>query len=924
MAVYKCKMCGGDLNIEADLNVIECEYCGTTQTVPGADNEKKVNLFNRANRLRFNGEFDKAAGIYESIIAEFPEEAEAYWGLCLCNYGIEYVDDPATAKKVPTCHRASFEKLSADENFNMAMEYSDVVARKVYRDEAREIDRIMDNILSISKNEKPYDVFICYKETDEKGERTIDSVLAQDIYDALTSNGFKVFFARITLEDKLGQMYEPYIFAALNSAKVLLSVGTKYEHFHAVWVKNEWSRFLKLMAADKSKVLIPCYKDMDAYDMPEEFKAFQAQDMGKIGFMQDLTRGIKKVIKSDEPEAETGAASNNTTVAPLLKRAFIFLEDGNWQSADEYCEKVLDLDPECAKAYLGKLMAELKVRKPADLINCSLPFDNRANYQKVIRFADSALKEKLEQCIKAINDRNELARLEGIYAQACQKMDQAKAEIDFKAAANIFSKISHFRDSAEMVKKCCEKAEEAKIIAQKDAVYNNACEALNRNANRAEKYVDYEKMLADFRSLGDWRDSPRKAEECLKRMKKIEAENERAKALKVQQEKKNATIKKALIIGASALVVLIIVAAFIVSVSKSVKYKEAVELAEGGKYEEAVVLFEELGNYKDSKGQLELLKQKQKYNEAVAALEKGDKAKAAMIFGEASGYKNARERSLALWNETAVRKTVSAGNGHTVALKSDGRVVAAGYNLFGQCKVEGWTDIVAVSANRWHTVGLKSDGTVVAVGSYEYGVEGWTDIVAVSAGENHNVGLKSDGTVVAAGKNGNGQCGVGDWTDIVAVSAGDSHTVGLKSDGTVVAVGSNGYGQCDVGGWTDIVAVSAGNLHTVGLKSDGTVVAVGRNVYGQCDVGGWKDMVAVSAGLGYTVGLKSNGRVVAIGNNYEGQCDVKGWTDIVAVSAGWDHTVGLKSDGRVVAVGDNAWKQCDVDGWKNVKLPDNK
>ena len=92
MAVFKCKMCGGELNLIEDTTVCECEYCGTTQTVPSADNEKKMNLFNRANRLRFANEFDKAAGVFENIVAEFPEEAEAYWGLVLCKYGIEYVD----------------------------------------------------------------------------------------------------------------------------------------------------------------------------------------------------------------------------------------------------------------------------------------------------------------------------------------------------------------------------------------------------------------------------------------------------------------------------------------------------------------------------------------------------------------------------------------------------------------------------------------------------------------------------------------------------------------------------------------------------------------------------------------------------------------------------------------------------------------
>ena len=89
MSILKCKMCGGDLEVAEEIKIVECEYCGTKQTVPNADNEKKVNLFNRANRLRMASEFDKAAGIYENIIAEFPEESEAYWGLCLCNYGVE-------------------------------------------------------------------------------------------------------------------------------------------------------------------------------------------------------------------------------------------------------------------------------------------------------------------------------------------------------------------------------------------------------------------------------------------------------------------------------------------------------------------------------------------------------------------------------------------------------------------------------------------------------------------------------------------------------------------------------------------------------------------------------------------------------------------------------------------------------------------
>lgn len=423
MAVFKCKMCGGDLNIAETDKVVECEYCGTTQTVPTADNEKKMTLFNRANRLRLNNEFDKAAALYEQLVSEFPEEAEAYWGLCLCNWGIEYVDDPATGEKKPTCHRASFESLVKDENYALAMEYADVIAQRVYRREAQEIDRINDAILSVSRNEKPYDVFICYKETDESGTRTHDSVLAQDIYEALTAKGLKVFFSRITLEDKLGRQYEPYIFAALNSAKVMLAVGTKYEHFHAVWVKNEWSRFLRLAAKDRNKVLIPCFRDMDPYDLPDEFKGLQAQDLGKLGAVQDLVRGVEKLLAKDAPtkqEAPQAVVSNPAaaSVQSFLKRAFMFLEDGDWSSANDYAEKVLDLEPENAMAYVAKLMSEQNVKRRPELGGCSVPFDNNNNFIKALRFGDKSLKEELKGYVGTIQQRNEIARKDGIYDTA--------------------------------------------------------------------------------------------------------------------------------------------------------------------------------------------------------------------------------------------------------------------------------------------------------------------------------------------------------------------------------------------------------------------------------------------------------------------------------------------------------------------------
>ena len=459
MAVYKCKMCGGDLSITDTDKVVMCDYCGTTQTVPTADSERRLTLFNRANRLRLAGEFDKAAGIYENIVAEFPEEAEAYWGLCLCNYGIEYVDDPATGKKIPTCHRASFQKLREDENFELAMEYADVTAQKVYRDEAREIDRINEEILSISRNESPYDVFICYKETDETGERTPDSVMAQDIYDALTAKGFKVFFARISLESKLGQQYESYIFAALNSAKIMLCVGTKYEYFHAVWVKNEWSRFLRLAAKDRTKALIPCYKDMDPYDLPDEFKGLQAQDLSKLGAIQDLVRGVEKLMAKDVPAVQQVITANpaSVTVESLLKRAFMFLEDGEWESADGYSERILDIDPENGDAYWCKVLCLSRTKKASDFPASQNDVRNENAFAKAIRFASAdtlALIEEYERNIEDYFQKLYMLKIEPKYNQAVTLFRQAKTLKDYREVAEILRTLEGFKESEQMLLHC--------------------------------------------------------------------------------------------------------------------------------------------------------------------------------------------------------------------------------------------------------------------------------------------------------------------------------------------------------------------------------------------------------------------------------------------------------------------------------------
>ena len=212
------------------------------------------------------------------------------------------------------------------------------------------------------------------------GERSRNSLDAQEVYYRLTEKGYRVFFSRITLEDKAGAEYEPYIFAALNSAKVMIVLGSRPEHFSAVWVKNEWSRFLALMKKDRTKLLIPCYKNMDPYDLPEQLAVLQSYDMTKIGFMQDLIRGVEKVLNAEkpkEPVKETVVVHSETDarVTSSIKRGNMALEDGEFDRAKAYYDQALALDAECAEAYLGIALANARCRSTGEYIDRALQWE---------------------------------------------------------------------------------------------------------------------------------------------------------------------------------------------------------------------------------------------------------------------------------------------------------------------------------------------------------------------------------------------------------------------------------------------------------------------------------------------------------------------------------------------------------------------
>ena len=665
MSVIKCKMCGGDLELIEGSSVAVCEYCGTQQTVPTADSEKKLTLFARANRLRLACEFDKAAGVYESIVADFPTEAEAYWGLVLCRYGIEYVDDPATGKKIPTCHRSSFDSVMEDSDFEQALENADAVARRVYRDEAKAIEELRRGIVEVSDKEPPYDIFICYKETAEDGQRTVDSVIAQDVYDALTEKGYRVFFSRISLEDKLGTEYEPYIFAALHSAKIMLAFGTDYEYYNAVWVKNEWSRFLQLMTKDKSKHLIPCYKGIDAYDMPKEFAKLQAQDMGKVGAMQDLLRGVDKIMGKGAVAAPAAVnAAANATVDSLLDRAWMFLEDGDYQKAHEYLERVLDIDPRNSRAYLGNVLATLHLPSVAALDTVIVRLDTFKDFDRAMCFANEAEQLELKKIYDAAQRKYLIKNIHDIFKHEVSVQEEAARRQEEANRRREEEARRQEEEARRREEEARHKKELQEKMLEKRWVYHR-CHTSSMVVCGSARTIGFRvdgTVLACGKNddgqcnVSGWKD-----------IVAVAAGNAHTVGLK-----SDGTVVAC---GQNA------------SGQCDVSgWKDIVAVAAGGAYTV------------------------------------GLRSDGTVV---ACGYNKDGQCDVSGWTDIVA---VAPSNRYTVGLKSDGTVVACGDNKYGQCDVSEWKDIVAVAAGGLHTVGLKSDGTVVACGACRdalRNVSGW-------------------------------------------------------------------------------------------------------------------------------------------------------------------------------------------------------
>ena len=860
MIALKCKMCGGDLSVSPGASVGTCQYCGTTMTLPVTGSTQVADQFNRASGLRQGDEFDRASEVYLRLLEANPRDAEAHWGMVLCRFGIAYVEDPETGRRLPTCNRVRFGSILEDEDYLQAITWADGEAKAVYQAEAEAIAAIQREFLDISAREEPFDVFLCYKEKDGQGERTPDSVLAQELYYELTEKGYRVFFSRLTLEGKLGISYEPYIFAALRSARVMVVVTTRAEYVNAPWVKNEWSRYLALIRQGEDKVLIPAYRDMDPYTLPEELASLQAQDMGKLGFMQDLLEGIHKFLRR---EPDDGGGRTGPTASTLTKRGMLALEDGDFAAADAHFERALDHDPEEAMAYVGKLMVERKVKVPSDLGRTGKPLEASSNYRKAVRFADPELKKLLEGCNEQL-----LAARRALEQQLTGRPAVAQNAAPQKTPTKYVRQDKPVKTGSLGVILLVLLGLMLLGVLLGSPSSSTPSSSPESSAPPAPSFTAEEmsQLYADAIQLVE-----QGSYDELKRILPHLTQQQRAEVdptLITQARERYSALDFSAAFSISGL---ILDNAEARSLHFSMQRVFAQLLSTSGDLVAALPFTG--GEFSLYDGQ-----------------------------GNSSSFYLEGAQSISLFSDCAA---AICGDGSVICQPFEAGTFSPGF----QAELSQWRDTASLVSLSDCLLGRRTDGTVAYAGkrdgsdsSIREAVSSWSRVAGLyAAGDHAVVALCADGTVRMAGENPYYSAeSFSQWSGLYTIAVTDTSVLGILLNGTLLSAGDDGWVRTlDTG--SDLArcisySVSEGTI--AGLRPDGTVAAYG--LAGGSGTADWTDIIQLRTRPGVVYGLCRDGTVRTSGTG----AGEETWRDIIFLLASPSGLLGIQNDGTLHISGD--------------------
>lgn len=417
-----CSICGGEIAADAENINGTCLGCGNVTLYP----KSCVKGLNRITYLRNTCDFERAYEFADGLVKSNPEDSEAYWARLLCEYGIQYVREGSQRSAVCRKDTCALPEVKESESYKKALYYATQDTAASYEAMGNAVEEAVKNAQSIIGADKECDIIVLAPE-----DISVDNDLdGEKLYLRFKENlGFNVFYAPETAKDMPVAGKAAVALLAVKKAKILLAVFRNEKDCNNGYMKSICESFCKeAEKEDSDKIVIPVFNasEISFQQLPECLVwADDIYDTSDSEFMREISEKVEGILKPEEasvvPDAiVTATAANKEN---LVKRAYMFLEDGEFETADTYFDKILDIDIEDSRAYIGKLLAECKLKSEDEIPNLPQTVTDDKNYIKALRFATPEQRARYEALNGAIVDR-----IEGEKARIAEERQRLRAE----------------------------------------------------------------------------------------------------------------------------------------------------------------------------------------------------------------------------------------------------------------------------------------------------------------------------------------------------------------------------------------------------------------------------------------------------------------------------------------------------------------
>lgn len=384
MASMKCPACGGACEFDYEKLQYVCHCC--RNVYDGAENSQSVtDKLNIANAKRIEDyDFDGSLRLCDEILQEDPSNLSANLCALMAKYQIAYVKDK-NGKFKATFMDPDIGSLKDSEYYRRLSAAEQAKADKI------ELSRL--KVIAQSEKIPNYKIFISYKSD------SVDENYAQCVYDELSKNEEyegKIFFAKTCL-GAYGEDWEPHIYNALNSAQVLILLGSSVTNISSEWVANEWKRFIAYQNMGKAKTVVAAINEkLNPYSLPSALQNLQMERVLPAQYSEQDKSWLPAVVKKVE-----NAFKSFADMEALEKKALSKIKEKRFKQAKKMYARILETKPKYAEAHWGLLKCRIKAFDDYDIVvKCKgVGLEKFKEYNDAVNCADDDLKAKY----KAVN-----------------------------------------------------------------------------------------------------------------------------------------------------------------------------------------------------------------------------------------------------------------------------------------------------------------------------------------------------------------------------------------------------------------------------------------------------------------------------------------------------------------------------------------